>query len=71
MVGVSTKQRRETRLSTKLVSSVGLAITLLMLIFVFANGCKSMADPENSDLSWAERPEWEFAPAVPQSMYNR
>ena len=34
-------------------------------------GCKSMADPDGTDLPWGERPAWEFAPAVPQSMMNR
>ena len=40
-------------------------------IFAASAGCKSMADPDGTDLPWGERPAWEFAPSVPQSMMNR
>ncbi len=43
---------------------LGCVIVLLAL----AGGCSSMADPDGTDLPWAERPPWEFAPSIPQSM---
>ncbi|MGI5869773.1 MAG: hypothetical protein ACOX9C_10080 [Kiritimatiellia bacterium] len=46
-------------------------ILALATAFAAAMGCRSMADPDGTDLPWGERPAWEFAPGIPQSMMNR
>lgn len=59
----------ETSSSTKAVRAI--ACLALAVALVASAGCKSMADPDGTDLPWGERPAWEFAPSVPQSMMNR
>lgn len=59
----------ETSSSTR--ASRALAILALASALAASAGCKSMADPDGTDLPWGERPAWEFAPSVPQSMMNR
>ncbi len=41
------------------------------LVLLTSAGCKAMADPDGTDLPWTERPNWEFAPNVPQSMMQQ
>ncbi len=58
------------KLSTdKLCGAVLAAAALLLAVTVC--GCKAMSDPDGTDLNWAERPEWEFSPAIPSSMLQR
>jgi hypothetical protein len=45
-----------------------MALCLAAVILLGTSGCKAMANPDGTDLPWGERPSWEFAPNVPQSM---
>lgn len=45
-----------------------LAATLFVAAALALAGCAAMADPEASDLPWAQTNEWELAPNLPQSM---
>ena len=46
-----------------------LAATALALALGY--GCKAMADPEGTDLPWAETHSWETAPNLPGSMLGQ
>ena len=59
----------ETSSSTKAPRAI--AILALAAAIIASAGCTSMADPDGTNLPWGERPDWEFAPSVPQSMMNR
>ena len=41
------------------------------LALAFGSGCKAMADPEGTDLPWAETHSWETAPNLPGSMLGQ
>ena len=69
MDGSKCPLKPETSSSTKAVRAI--ACLALAATLVASAGCKSMADPDGTDLPWGERPAWEFAPSVPQSMMNR
>lgn len=48
---------------------------LILVVFVLTicglvSGCKSMANPDGTDLNWAERESWEGVPGALQSMLN-
>lgn len=45
-------------------------ILLALLTVGLASGCKAMADPDRTDLNWAERESWEGVPGALQSMLN-
>ncbi len=45
-----------------------LAACVLSLLLT---GCAAMADPDSSDLPWAQTNEWELAPNIPSSMLNQ
>ena len=41
------------------------------LALALAPGCNAMADPEGTDLPWAETHPWETAPNLPGSMLGQ
>ncbi len=41
------------------------------LALALGSGCKAMADPEGTDLPWAETHPWETAPNLPGSMLGQ
>lgn len=41
------------------------------LALALGPGCKAMADPEGTDLPWAETHSWETAPNLPGSMLGQ
>ncbi len=41
------------------------------LALALGSGCKAMADPEGTDLPWAETHPWETAPTLPGSMLGQ
>ena len=41
------------------------------LALALGAGCKAMADPEGTDLPWAETHSWETAPNLPGSMLGQ
>lgn len=41
------------------------------LALALGPGCKTMADPEGTDLPWAETHSWETAPNLPGSMLGQ
>lgn len=45
-------------------------LLLALLVVGLASGCKAMADPDGTDLNWAERESWEGVPGALQSMLN-
>lgn len=45
-------------------------VVFALLICGLVSGCKSMADPDGTDLNWAERESWEGVPGALQSMLN-
>ncbi len=47
------------------------AVSAAAFVLTISSGCKAMADPDGTDLPWAERPAWEYAPNVPGSMLER
>ena len=49
------------------------AILAAFVLFAaaFLSGCAAMANPDDSDLPWAETPEWELTPNLPSSMMNQ
>ncbi len=50
---------------------IGIMLILLVTLFVgLASGCKAMANPDGTDLNWAERESWEGVPGALQSMLN-
>ena len=49
---------------------VVLLIAFMLSIAGLASGCKAMADPDGTDLNWAERESWEGVPGALQSMLN-
>lgn len=49
---------------------VVLLILLALSMIGLASGCKAMADPDGTDLNWAERESWEGVPGALQSMLN-
>lgn len=49
---------------------VVLLIAFMLSIVGLASGCKAMADPDGTDLNWAERESWEGVPGALQSMLN-
>jgi hypothetical protein len=49
---------------------VKLLIVLVLFVVGLASGCKAMADPDGTDLNWAERESWEGVPGALQSMLN-
>ncbi len=48
-----------------------LLLAVAVLVLFTSAGCKAMANPDGTDLPWAERPNWEFSPNVPQSMLQQ
>lgn len=50
---------------------IGIMLILLVTLFVgLVSGCKAMANPDGTDLNWAERESWEGVPGALQSMLN-
>lgn len=47
-----------------------LIVLLALSMIGLATGCKAMADPDGTDLNWAERESWEGVPGALQSMLN-
>ena len=41
------------------------------LAFALGAGCKAMADPDGTDLPWAETHSWETAPNLPGSLLGQ
>jgi len=55
---------------TKLINFAA-AISAAAFVITVVSGCQAMADPDGTDLPWAERPAWEYAPNIPGSMLER
>lgn len=55
---------------TKIIA-IAAAICAAAIALTGASGCKAMADPDGTDLPWAERPSWEYAPNIPGSMIQQ
>ncbi len=51
--------------ATKRLLLTAVALSLLL------TGCAAMADPDSSELPWAQTNEWELAPNIPASMLNQ
>ena len=47
------------------------ALAAAALALFLGAGCQAMADPEGTDLPWAETHSWETAPNLPGSMLGQ
>ena len=55
---------RRNRRAAAFLAAAALALAL-------GAGCKAMADPDGTDLPWAETHSWETAPNLPGSMLGQ
>lgn len=58
------------RSSTR-IRPLAAALAAAALALSLGAGCKAMADPEGTDLPWAETHSWETAPNIPGSMLGQ